>query len=58
MSDTGKKSHPNGKLRHASGCFQGHDKLLSIAPIDTVGPAATPDGVADLLIACIGCCTR
>src|SRR4051794_9171766 len=53
INETGKKSQPNGKLLQASGCFQGHDKLLSIAPMVMVG-AGILEGVADLLVASIG----
>jgi hypothetical protein len=38
----------------ASGCFQGHDRLLSMAPIVIEGPLSAPaafEGVPDLLIA-------
>ena len=38
----------------ASGCFQGHDKLLSIAPIVAVGVGPTCLGVFDRLVVVMG----
>ena len=33
IRETGRKSQPNGKLRHWSGCFHGKASELSMAPI-------------------------
>lgn len=37
----------------ASGCFQGHDKLLSMAPMEMAGPFDVSEGVCGLLEAVI-----